>query len=1043
MFGEQVAALGAGASRIDTLSNLPIVDMLEYNVSNALLFTPEILAGLFSVAAPASVRLSNGMYAAGAQVNVVAANLDKLSSALGGLRGLNIDRDVSVESIALLTTARAEQGLVHAIYVVPDGMSAAQIEAVSQGMAGTTRPGVSSLWISSTTSADIIAAVLSAPGIGRVNVTVATFGMTDNAQLAAIGLHGASVDSFNTPPPLVLGDAAITDAAAEGLLVLVDRMARGNYTQFSTVQVDATNASPAELALLVTYAQAVQQITGTLVLDATVTDSQLAALLNKAAIAADVQLDVGGMSVAQLTAVKAGLAKVDTIAPINVTGMSTAQLTALADLAPTLGTVSGLSLSFPSGLDVAVLSTLLSKTATGSVSVVGTGASAAELGALAVNLDKIAATGLTGTLLLTKDLSASAITALLGASATAMATINVDATGMSVAQLEAVSDGAARVNSLTNQPDIVLADGTLTDTTLVSLLAMGTEGSLRVNAQGATASQLAIVANAASKLVTDGITGTFTLGASLSAGQLTVLLGDKTSAAATVQADGTGMTSAQLAALYGDRVKLTSLANIPTLMLGDTEMSETLIAWLVSLAPADSLRADTTGASIDKIHVLAGDHGEKIQGDGLTGTLNLTAALKYELFFPFFVSKVAEAANVQVDATGMSMEQLIYISLNRAKIDGVVGVDVSMASFQSDLNFYRYLAPLVAASNDGSVKMDLNGAYWYALQANVLPNMSKFADGGLTGTFTVPGVATIDELRTLLTPKLASDAVVTVQIGTTSDQLLTDLVPLTSKIASITNLQLNLATTTLDNTTLNAVLSKATAAKVWVSGASADKIELVLSKLSHIGAFQDALHLSAEQFNTLDVSLLGTKLVSSPGLSVTGDARNDTIDLAGTTGMIRVDGGAGADTIIGGNGSDRVFIASKADTRADSFSAASTTAQGNIDVITLGNNDSLRFSTEAGVFGPGVIAGRVTSVENRTVGTVNSFDEMYAALNIQGGLQGGANLNEFIRVTVGGGSLAGSYLILNDDTPSVGIDDTIISVTFNGTSAMDLNYFGS
>jgi hypothetical protein len=143
----------------------------------------------------------------------------------------------------------------------------------------------------------------------------------------------------------------------------------------------------------------------------------------------------------------------------------------------------------------------------------------------------------------------------------------------------------------------------------------------------------------------------------------------------------------------------------------------------------------------------------------------------------------------------------------------------------------------------------------------------------------------------------------------------------------------------------------------------------------------------------------------------------------------------------GGAGNDSFRFASRADTRNASF-AGSDTSGANVDRIVnfAGNGaaagDMITFGTGANAFGTGLTFIGATVVDIVAVSTV-AVDFASLATGTENEL---ANISlapvastavtaQIYRVTVGLGSLTGSWLILNDDVAAITTSDTFINIT--------------
>lgn len=184
--------------------------------------------------------------------------------------------------------------------------------------------------------------------------------------------------------------------------------------------------------------------------------------------------------------------------------------------------------------------------------------------------------------------------------------------------------------------------------------------------------------------------------------------------------------------------------------------------------------------------------------------------------------------------------------------------------------------------------------------------------------------------------------------------------------------------------------------------------------------------------STINASAFTGKLV------VGGSSFTDTI--TGGTGADSITGGAGADTLAGGAGNDIFKFASTAITRGASFLAANTDAA-NIDKITdfVGNGsaagDQISFGIGNNQFGAALqFAINTTAVVTAvTVATAADFTTLAAAIQLASAgvasTTGAGGVAQVYDVTVTAGSMAGRYLVLNDEVSTVAATDTFISIT--------------
>lgn len=171
-------------------------------------------------------------------------------------------------------------------------------------------------------------------------------------------------------------------------------------------------------------------------------------------------------------------------------------------------------------------------------------------------------------------------------------------------------------------------------------------------------------------------------------------------------------------------------------------------------------------------------------------------------------------------------------------------------------------------------------------------------------------------------------------------------------------------------------------------------------------------------------------------LTVRGSIWNDVI--TGGAGDDNITGGSGADTLTGGSGNDIFSFDSRGATQGVGFGGSNTTAA-NIEKITdfSGNGtlagDRISFGIGGDAFGTGLnfAVTTVALVSAVTVASAGNFAAL--ALAIETARPGAASSSAIVRVydvTVTGGSLAGRYLVLNDQADAISAsNDTFISIT--------------
>jgi len=200
-------------------------------------------------------------------------------------------------------------------------------------------------------------------------------------------------------------------------------------------------------------------------------------------------------------------------------------------------------------------------------------------------------------------------------------------------------------------------------------------------------------------------------------------------------------------------------------------------------------------------------------------------------------------------------------------------------------------------------------------------------------------------------------------------------------------------------------------------------------------------------------------LTSSNKDTVTGGTGVDVISTGDGADVISagaeadtVTGGAGNDQVTLGNGNDTSIYASRADTLGSLFATTNTT-NAEIDRITdfVGNGADAGDVIQFGVTGAGLALGGITFTGTSSAATITAVT--VAEANTIGGLATAlgtitastvAASSAVVRdVTVSGGTLAGRYLVLNDDAGIIDFSsDLIINITgITGTlNAADITF---
>jgi len=300
------------------------------------------------------------------------------------------------------------------------------------------------------------------------------------SMVSATKLALGIVDPVTTSPAEPALNLTSTDTPAN----IISKLAawRG-----SNVTVNATGMAALQLAeVAVGISQiAVSGITGDLALSSAQNDAQLTTLLGaKTAASANVQVNASGMNTATFIVVSEGIAKVDGVSNLSLV----------------LANING------AGSQVAVAGNLLSKAV--GATVVATGSTAAQIAVLSTYAANIATDGITGTLALPNDLTATQFASLLGTKTSAAANVVVDATNIvDSTKLGALVTGIGKVDAINNLSlDLALvADG-------VSVVLLDKAGTgTRASMTGASAAEIDKVVNKIASFAAGGLSGAVTL----------------------------------------------------------------------------------------------------------------------------------------------------------------------------------------------------------------------------------------------------------------------------------------------------------------------------------------------------------------------------------------------------------------------------------------------------------------------------------------------------------------------------------------------------
>jgi len=896
--------------------------------------------------------------------------------------------------------------------------------------------------------ADIIAKLAAYPGSSGT-VDAATMSA---AQLAAVAAGTSKIAANGiTNLTLPLGDALITDIFATALL-----------GKTSAAKIDATGVDSAKLVLLSTSLANVadEGIIGTLGLNDGLSIAQLTTLLGaKTGLAANVQVNATTMDPTKLAVLTAAGAKVDgitgalaltsainetdigtlagkytgTTALVNASTMTTGQLVAAAAAAGkvAVGGITSLALALASVDDTATAA-LLSKAA--GATVVATGGSDLETASLVTNLGNVAANGITGTLAITSAVTDTNITALLAKYPGTGVTANV--TNMVAAQLNALS--AANTKISTTGITGVLALSASEDAVAANLLAKAA-GTLNVVATDGTAAEVASLVINLGNVAADGITGTLAITSAVADTNITALLAKYSGNAATVNV--TGMVKAQLDALLVSTDKISTTGITGTLALNASE--DAVAANLLAKAAPGTLNVVATDGTAAEVASLVTNVGNIATG-GITGDLALSNGLSDAQLIALLGTKTADAANVQVNASGMGVDKLLALSNGIAKVDGISGLSLSLADLSGTV---AAAENLLSKASGATVVATGSTAAQIAALATYIDNV---AIDGVTGNVALTNDLTADQLGKLLGTKTAAAANVVVDATDWVDG--TKLAALANGIGKVDALdKLSLDLNLVGDSVSLVLLDKGSAGmRAATTGASTAEVAKLLDKISLFGdgGLSGAMTLTSAQLLATTPLTLNPKLASGFALSVVGDANDNVINLTELTQGVTVSGGAGVDTITLGAGTDTVILGDQLATRSQPFVETDVNTLKIDKIVNLERTDKIQLSTERDAYGAGitfssetVLAGDDTLPSLWFSGfTPATFADLVSQLNSSSSsIPRTASTSAVAQVsyiyfqdlTPGRqeSSLKGGYLIINDDNPTFDVNDTFISLS--------------
>lgn len=518
------------------------------------------------------------------------------------------------------------------------GMNTDKLKALAAGAAVFKAGGLTgTLVLSSVVTANEASALLSK--YSGTTASANAIGM--NAAYLAVLAGAPTAFSANSiaSPTLLVGNASLTDTATEALLA-----------KSTNATIVASGASGAELLSIANHIGniAAGGIQGTFALVGSLNGTQLTTLFGKLDAAARVTADVSLMQPSVLAVLAANPGLMDA------------------------GALTG-ALNLSSPLTTTAIGVLLNRYVGTTATLLTTGFGSDVLNQVATSIGKFAADGMSGAPVILADVSASNALALLGKYVGASATVN--ASLFSAAEIQSLNAYVSKVTTITS-PGLTLASAWLTSTALSSFLAVSANAT--VNATGSNASQLLSLFGNLSHLANDGISGDLPVSSSVIAASLGTLF-LKTAVAANVSVNATGMDLDQVVLLFTNADKIDSLSNL-------SAPSGTMVRlgsnFGLLFTKGIGTAVDLTGATAVQLDTI-GQFGNQFKADGLTGSFTIDKGVPDYRYAVLLGDRVADAANVTVQAAGMSDAQLLALANGIGKADTILGLSLTSANTAS------------------------------------------------------------------------------------------------------------------------------------------------------------------------------------------------------------------------------------------------------------------------------------------------------------------------------------------------------------------------
>ena len=427
---------------------------------------------------------------------------------------------------------------------------------------------------------------------------------------------------------------------------------------------------------------------------------------------------------------------------IDATGMVKEQLDVVADHLAKVDHIEG-AMPLTSGQGVLHLTRLFGKY-TGNTAVVdAANLDAAQLSAIAHNIEKIAVHGITGVMALTSAIEVPMLTALFTKDdTTADATVN--ATGMNAEALNVLAGHTANIDAAGITGELALSHAQSPDD-LNALLALYGGTSATIDATDVLAGDLLDslgVSGNPAKIAT--ITGVLSLTSAQDATALTTLFAKDDDEANDV-VNVSGMDAEPLNVVADNIDKIAHINGDITLVHGTGTLGQNadqLSALFSKYEGTGHATVDAAGMTADELNVLAANADKIAHINGVMALTDAQDAGDLHLLF----SKDDATADATVDATGMDAAAVQELASNHAKIDtdgitGTLTIDAPEGLVPDDIT---HLFGKTAAAATVSVNAShMDNAEVDAVVAN-LAKVDNFIIGGIHTTTDGEGVVTVE-----------------------------------------------------------------------------------------------------------------------------------------------------------------------------------------------------------------------------------------------------------------------------------------------------------